>query len=79
LIPSINEDHFQLIYINQYIEIQKIFEFQYLLITDPIIGFRYLPEIQQEDLARDGHHYDIKTATTFVDKLVNLIDFLQKQ
>ena len=35
-----------------------------------------IPELEQIDLARDGHHYDILTATNFVEKLVVVIDSL---
>lgn len=34
----------------------------------------YVPELINLDFARDGLHYDIITATNFVDRLVNLID-----
>jgi hypothetical protein len=33
----------------------------------------YIPEILQLDLARDGHHYDIKTSQTFAQQLVELV------
>lgn len=32
-----------------------------------------VPEFKQIDWARDGHHYDIKTATRFVDQIVPLL------
>ena len=34
---------------------------------------QYVPEFQRLDLARDGHHYDIVTATQFVENLVGKI------
>jgi hypothetical protein len=33
----------------------------------------WLPEIRQQDFARDGHHYDIVTATCLVDDIINII------
>lgn len=36
-----------------------------------------VPELEQIDFARDGHHYDIVTATNFVNKLVPVIDELE--
>lgn len=38
-----------------------------------IDSIMYVPEIKSLDLARDGHHYDIITATNFVDQVENLI------
>jgi hypothetical protein len=42
-----------------------------------ILEFRmpglWLPEIRQQDFARDGHHYDIITATCLVDDIINII------
>ena len=32
-----------------------------------------VPELRRLDVARDGHHYDVITATKFVDQLVDLI------
>jgi len=32
-----------------------------------------VPEFEHLDWARDGHHYDIKTATRFVDQIVPLL------
>jgi hypothetical protein len=31
----------------------------------------YVPEIMRLDLARDAHHYDVITATNFVDQVEN--------
>jgi hypothetical protein len=42
----------------------------YYYLTDNVI---YLPEIKKLDYARDYHHYDVITATNFVDQLSNLI------
>lgn len=53
------------IYINYY----KLYEL--MAATNGII----ISEIVKLDLARDGHHYDIITATKFVDVLENLILF----
>jgi hypothetical protein len=39
----------------------------------------HIPEIVQIDLARDGHHYDILTATNFVDQVEELISNLPLQ
>jgi len=53
---------------SNYNRFQTMFEIKKIL--SEII---YLPEIKRLDIARDGHHYDLITATDFVDKLVNLI------
>jgi hypothetical protein len=34
-----------------------------------------IPEFKPVDIARDGHHYDIKTATNFVELIIKLGDF----
>jgi hypothetical protein len=34
--------------------------------------FAVIPEVKKIDLARDGYHYDIKTAQSFVDDIVSL-------
>ena len=39
-----------------------------------LLGYKFIPEIKQLDLARDYHHYDILTATNFVDQLLMLLD-----
>lgn len=44
--------------------------FSYYQMADSII---HIPEIVRIDLARDGHHYDILTATNFVDQVEDLI------
>jgi hypothetical protein len=31
-----------------------------------------IPEVKKIDLARDGYHYDVKTAQSFVDDIVSL-------
>jgi hypothetical protein len=36
-------------------------------------GNKFVPAFPQLDLARDGHHYDIKTAQYFVSKLIHTI------
>ena len=41
-------------------------------------NIKYVPEIIKLDFARDGYHYDIVTATNFVDKVQNLIFDLQQ-
>ena len=46
----------------------------YYQLTDRIM---YVPEIVRLDLARDAHHYDVLTATNFVDQVENLISDLQ--
>lgn len=46
----------------------------YYQLTDRIM---YVPEIVRLDLARDAHHYDVITATNFVDQVENLISDLQ--
>ena len=46
----------------------------YYQLTDRIM---YVPEIIRLDLARDAHHYDVITATNFVDQIGNLIFDLQ--
>lgn len=36
-------------------------------------GARFLPTVEKLDLARDGHHYDIRTANCFVQQLIQSI------
>jgi hypothetical protein len=45
----------------------------YFDVHDLLSNFTHIPEIKILDYARDGYHYDLITATDFVDKLVNLI------
>ena len=53
---------------NNYDEIKKYYEFY-----KPLDGINWIPEIEQLDIARDGHHYDVITATNFVEKSEHLI------
>ena len=53
---------------NNYDEIKKYYEFY-----KPLNGINWIPEIEKLDSARDGHHYDVITATDFVEKLEHLI------
>lgn len=59
--------------LNDFFNVYELFISYYQLID----CITYIPEIVQLDWARDGHHYDIITATTFVDQLENLISDLQ--
>jgi hypothetical protein len=43
------------------------------LLTNTFNKILYIPELTKQDLARDGFHYDIITATNFVEQLVDLI------
>lgn len=58
-------------------ELVKINEFdrfnQFFLFQETLNNITHIPEIKKLDLARDGYHYDIITATNFVEQLVNLI------
>jgi len=54
--------------INEY---ANFFDYFRLLETMQVIDS--VPELQRLDVARDGHHYDVITATKFVDQLVDLI------
>jgi hypothetical protein len=36
-------------------------------------GAQFVPAFDRLDLARDGHHYDIRTAKYFVQQLIELI------
>jgi len=38
------------------------------------IEIQYVPEFQRLDLARDGHHYDIVTATQLTNQLIEKIN-----
>jgi hypothetical protein len=42
-------------------------------IVEPQIAGLIIPEIQQLDLARDGHHYDVLTSSRFVDQVMQLL------
>ena len=42
-------------------------------LTNTFNKILYIPELTKQDLARDGFHYDIITATNFVEQLVDLI------
>jgi len=37
------------------------------------LNLKFVPELVQVDLARDGFHYDIKTATNLVDQVIELM------
>lgn len=41
---------------------------------EPMIPGLVIPEIVPLDLARDGHHYDIKTSQQFCQQIVNLLN-----
>lgn len=37
-------------------------------------GIAYIQDIKRFDLARDGHHYDVKTATEYADKIKSVLE-----
>jgi hypothetical protein len=43
------------------------------LVESQISGLA-IPEVKRLDLARDGHHYDIKTSTEFVQQIIKLLN-----
>lgn len=41
--------------------------------AEQLPNVQFIPEFEKIDLARDGYHYDIKTAAVFVDKITELL------
>lgn len=56
--------------LDEFFNVYKLLNIFYHLLNE----ISYVPEFIKLDLARDGHHYDIITATNFVDQLENLIN-----
>jgi hypothetical protein len=53
--------------------IPKFVPYTHQGIVEPQIAGLVIPEIQQLDLARDGHHYDVLTSSRFVDQVMRLL------
>ena len=43
------------------------------MFVEQLPDVQFIPEFEKLDLARDGYHYDIKTAAKFVDKITELL------
>ena len=57
--------------LDKFFNIYKLLNLYYHLLNEII----YVPEFIKLDLSRDGYHYDLITATNFVNQLENLINF----